>query len=75
MPVIPALGKLRHKDLKFKASLGHRARLCLKKQPHIHKRVLEEKNHFPLPKPMFQRCSSNCLGPSFESVLFKKETK
>jgi hypothetical protein len=31
-PVIPALGKLRQKDSKFEASLGHVAGLCLKKQ-------------------------------------------
>jgi hypothetical protein len=31
-PVIPAFGRLRQEDHEFKASLGHIARLCLKKK-------------------------------------------
>jgi hypothetical protein len=30
MTVIPALRRLKQKDLKFKASLGYKGRLCLK---------------------------------------------
>jgi hypothetical protein len=30
MPAIPALGKLKHEDHKFKANLGYIVRLCLK---------------------------------------------
>jgi hypothetical protein len=29
-PVIPALGRMRQKDLHFKANLGYMARSCLK---------------------------------------------
>jgi hypothetical protein len=32
VPVIPALRKPRQKDLEFEASLGYRAKLCLKRE-------------------------------------------
>jgi hypothetical protein len=31
MPAIPALGRLRQEDYKFKANLGYRVKPCLKK--------------------------------------------
>lgn len=31
-PIVPALGRLRHKDIEFKALLGYITRLCLSKQ-------------------------------------------